>query len=65
MFLARATQQQDEISHENMVNHLESEYNSKQEQQDYGMEEEINFLHEDDLDKLNPRAIEEDQSDFL
>ena len=56
IFLARATWQQEEILHEITVDRLKSEYLSTQEEQDYGMDEEINFLHKDELE-------DEDQSD--
>ena len=65
MFLAQMAQQQDKINNENTVNHLKSEYFSTQEEQDYGMNEEINFLHEDELEKSYPNTNEEEQSDFL
>ena len=47
IFLAWATRQQEETS---TVNQLKSEYISTQEEKYYGMDEEINFLHEDELE---------------
>ena len=51
MFLARVTQQQDKILHENIVNQLETDFMITQEEQDYGMDEGINFLDEDDAEE--------------
>ena len=59
MFLARVTQQQDKISHENMVNQLETDYTIAQEEQDYEMDEEINFLGEDETKEQNVQDPED------
>ena len=48
MFLARTARQQDEINYGNTVNILETKYYNVEQEQDYGVDEEINFLQEDD-----------------
>ena len=62
MFLARATQQHEETTRKNTVKQLELKYMDVQEEQDYGMNEEVNFKtwreeHEDQPDQ--------DQEDFM
>ena len=64
MFLAQTARQQDEISHENTVNHLESEYYSTQQEQDYSVDKEINFLHEDGTDETNSQSNKEELTQF-
>ena len=46
MFLARTNRQQEEITHNNTVNLLETEYYNIEQEPDYGEEEEINFMEE-------------------
>ena len=65
MFLARTARQQDEISHENTVNHLESEFYSTKQEQDCGLNEEMNFLHEDGINETNSLSNKEELADFL
>ena len=65
MFLAQTARQQYEISNENTVNHLESEYYSTQQEQDYGVDKEINFLHEDGANETDSQSNKEELADFL
>ena len=61
MFLARTARQQDKLNHANTVNLLETKYYNAEQEQDYGVDEEINFLHEDGEEETNSQEL----ADFM
>ena len=55
MFLARAARQQDKMAYYNQINQLETGYFYTQQEQYYSMNEEVNFLQQDNKDVHFPQ----------
>ena len=61
MFLARTARQQNELNHANTVDLLETEYYNAEQEQDYGVDEEINFVHQEGDEETNSQEL----ADFM
>ena len=60
-FLERTARQQDELNHANIVNLLETKYYNAEQEQDYGVDEEIDLLHHNGEEETNSQEL----ADFM